>query len=233
MALNREEFRKLILETGENPSNFSLPELVRNPTYNSIQRVRNSLALGLSCNIVIYDPLLNSASEVVEDITTNVSDLFEVIKSFSHQDTVGKTVLETDIPWRTPGGMRTTNGLVDHLFCAEETNYDVPSLFIYHSFDEFVEMRTKAMKKEEISPEHEGIRQAKSIHSYLDQGAGRGGWGEFSTLYHRLPKLRGSDSIVKTILLLSLDEVAANDFSNINHQRGRVRGNSSTYYLKK
>jgi hypothetical protein len=207
-----EQFRRLMQSKGLPERAFTIQnEIPIEESRLQLDMLKTVYEWGEKASVITYDSL--SLEEVISRVKAKMNGIFNVI-DFSYNQTFGKI--------KSPDALikdQLTTGMLSHILEAEETNFNTPTLILYHGFDKIVKgvsqlAEEKALAEKEILSE---------ITQYLDAACGRG-WSQHFSHYPRLRKLKEDSPIIRTGLVMSIDEKVANNWFN-EHYTSCTRSN--------
>ncbi len=204
-------FRELLQSGGIDPKQFAIPQSVLNQGVQSqLDVLKNSYKWGDPSLAVVYDEL--PLEQTLSKIKLTLRDMFNCV-DFPYIETRGKKKAQS-----APSADKPTSGLLSHLFDAEETDFNQPTLILYHSFDGIPRGVIKLIKREPLNVGEDAWEQITQMTNYLDGGCGRHWTHAHSRMQSpRLPKLSGNGSLIRTAIVMSMDEKVANNWYNEHH----------------
>ncbi len=199
--------KQLLLNNGFHPGEFDIPVNVRSEgCEKELRSINSKYRRGCSSMVIVYDRV--SLQEALSTLEENMRGMFACV-NFSYEQTIGK-----EFVLGYPKGYQ-TNGLGDHLFMAQETEYETRTLIFYHSFREPMDEIAALLNKTE---DNSSNNRVGDIIAFLDGGCGRG-WSHAHAHMNdsRLPKMIASPPLIATALVMPLDVKAAINYYTRNY----------------
>lgn len=213
-----QELRRLLQTKGMNPEQFEIPNSVFNEGVQyQLRLIKNSYLSGNNSLAIVYSDQLD-IEKALSQIKSTMEDMVRCV-DFSYAQTMEKkkTKGALDAPLRN----HPTSGLLEHLFEAEETDFNQPTLILYHSFEGIPRGIARLIKGEQLKIGDEDIEQIKAMNRYLDGGCGRGWTHAHGYMKsQRLSKLLGIEPLIRTAVVFSIDEMVANNWYNTHYPSG-------------